>query len=401
MTPPRLLTIMGSGETTATMVPVHRAVFERFPGRARVAILDTPYGFQENADELTARAREFFRTSLPMARVEVASLRSPATPPARREQALDTLRQADVVFSGPGSPSYALRVWKGTPVPDILADKAAAGGAVTMASAASITLGRFSLPVYEIYKVGADPCWLEGLDVLGALGLPAAVVPHWDNAEGGTHDTSRCWLGVPRFTGLVEQLPAETTVIGVDEHTAVVLDAEAWRGEVWGKGTVTLVAAGETTVLAAGDAFPLGRLRPQPRENEAAPVAMPGTPATGSDSAALETAFAAAVAAGDRQRALDAILALEDAHEQWDEQDAARAHTVLRGMVTRFNAALAGAAPTPEGRAAVVDSLLEVRSRARAAGRWADADAIRRALLSMAVEVHDTPAGTVWEVAGP
>ena len=56
-----------------------------------------------------------------------------------------------------------------------------------MASAAALTLGAVTIPVYEIYKVGEEPRWLEGLDLLGpATGLRAAVVPHYDNAEGGT-----------------------------------------------------------------------------------------------------------------------------------------------------------------------------------------------------------------------
>ena len=62
------------------MVPVHRAVLERFPSRPLVAVLDTPYGFQENADELTARALDYFRTSLPMARVEEAVAALPHRP---------------------------------------------------------------------------------------------------------------------------------------------------------------------------------------------------------------------------------------------------------------------------------------------------------------------------------
>ena len=44
------------------MAKVHRALFARLGGGRRVpaAILDTPYGFQENADELSARTVEFF-----------------------------------------------------------------------------------------------------------------------------------------------------------------------------------------------------------------------------------------------------------------------------------------------------------------------------------------------------
>jgi hypothetical protein len=395
MNQPHLVTIMGSGETTATMVSVHRAVFERFPRRPLVAVLDTPYGFQENADELTARTLDYFRTSLPMATAEVASLRTADAPAPVRERALDTLRRADVVFSGPGSPSYALRVWKGTSVPEILAAKVG-GGALTFASAASITLGRFSLPVYEIYKVGADPHWLEGLDVLGAAGISGVVVPHWDNAEGGTHDTSRCWMGVRRFGRLHSQLPDGMPVLGVDEHTACFLDPAEDRLMVAGKGTVTLLA-GTTHVLGPGDSVPLSLLGPPaaPGAREAAPPGPPGNLATYQD------AFRAAVEAGDADAAVDVILSLEDAHQEWTEEAAREAHAALLGMVARFATTLAGLRLQATARAGMVEALLGVRSRARAAGRWDDADAIRRALALLSVEVRDTPDGPVWEAAGP
>ncbi|MGH3856895.1 MAG: hypothetical protein ACRDR6_26125, partial [Pseudonocardiaceae bacterium] len=42
------------------------------------------------------------------------------------------------------------------------------------------------VPVYEVYKVGATPYWAPGMDLLAELGLRAAVIPHYDNAEGGT-----------------------------------------------------------------------------------------------------------------------------------------------------------------------------------------------------------------------
>ncbi len=110
MAAPRLLTIMGSGETTATMVPVHRATFERFGARPLVAVLDTPYGFQENADELTARALHYFRTSLPMAEVAVASFRSPVEAAATRdamENAVSSPSTPKELVSVPTSPAIA------------------------------------------------------------------------------------------------------------------------------------------------------------------------------------------------------------------------------------------------------------------------------------------------------
>ena len=49
------------------MAKVHRRLFERLGSPAApvpAAIIDTPYGFQENADELSARTLEFFATSV-------------------------------------------------------------------------------------------------------------------------------------------------------------------------------------------------------------------------------------------------------------------------------------------------------------------------------------------------
>ena len=67
---------MGSGETAPTMAKVHRALFERLgPAPVPAAILDTPYGFQENADELSARTVQFFAESVGR-EVAVASYRS-------------------------------------------------------------------------------------------------------------------------------------------------------------------------------------------------------------------------------------------------------------------------------------------------------------------------------------
>ena len=100
-----------------------------------------------------------------------------------------------------------------------------------MASAAALTLGVVTIPVYEIYKVGDDPRWLDGLDLLGpATGLRAAVVPHYDNAEGGTHDTRFCYMGERRLRTLEAALPDGTFILGVDGHTALVLDLEAGIG---------------------------------------------------------------------------------------------------------------------------------------------------------------------------
>ena len=61
---PRVLTILGSGETSPTMVTPHQRTFARLGPDVRAVLLDSPYGFQENADELTEKAQQYFRASV-------------------------------------------------------------------------------------------------------------------------------------------------------------------------------------------------------------------------------------------------------------------------------------------------------------------------------------------------
>ncbi|MBA3654825.1 MAG: hypothetical protein H0W70_11620, partial [Actinobacteria bacterium] len=246
----RLLAIMGSGETSPTMVKTHRSLFDRLGPGAAAVLLDTPFGFQENADDIAARAVEYFAQSVGRA-IDVARLRGGDDDALTRESAYEKVRAAAYVFSGPGSPSYALREWEGSPVPGALAAKLRDGGCVCFASAAALTLGAVTVPVYEIYKVGEAPHWLPGVDLLSTLGIPAAVIPHFDNVEGGNHDTRYCYLGERRLRVLEEQLPPGTFVLGVDEHTACVFDLDDGTFAVTGLGGVTVRRGGHQRVFAS------------------------------------------------------------------------------------------------------------------------------------------------------
>ncbi|MGA1658667.1 MAG: hypothetical protein ACO38O_06385 [Ilumatobacteraceae bacterium] len=215
MTLPRMLAIMGSGETAPTMVSTHRRLTSLLPSPVRAVVLDTPYGFQENAPELAERAVEYFATS---ANVELLVAGLTRMQPDDRgispdavtiERGLRMVDEANYVFAGPGSPTYSLRQWSNTPLRSLLIRKLHTGGVVTFASAAALTLGRRTVPVYEIYKAGSDPYWLEGLDVLGEFGISATVIPHYDNAEGGHHDTRFCYLGERRLQMLEERFESD------------------------------------------------------------------------------------------------------------------------------------------------------------------------------------------------
>jgi hypothetical protein len=415
---PRILTIMGSGETTPTMARVHRAVLDRLGERPVPAVvLDTPYGFQENADDITARAVEYFKATVG-APFSVASFRSADADALTRETALVRIRDARLVFTGPGSPSYALRQWAGSEIPRLLAEKLARGGAVTMASAAALTLGRYAIPVYEIYKVGEAPRWLDGLDLLGPLGLPVAVVPHYDNAEGGNHDTRFCYLGERRLTVLEADLPPEVFILGVDGHTALVLDLDAGSATVTGLGGVTVRKDGRSTVFPAGSEVAIADLVAAAHGGTPAPLAAPPTsqgaepvvaaaPAPGllrEEVARLEAVFNASLEGCDAPAAVRAILALEETIQAWshdtDQSDAlATARSALRAAIVCLGElAEEGTGDPAEMVRPFVEALLAERVRARGAREWTAADAIRDRLLAAGIELHDTPEGTTWEL---
>ena len=70
---PARLVIIGSGETSPTMVKVHRELLATAGGGSS-AMLDTPFGFQANADDLTDKISEYFRDSVGVD-ISVASCR--------------------------------------------------------------------------------------------------------------------------------------------------------------------------------------------------------------------------------------------------------------------------------------------------------------------------------------
>ena len=414
-TSPRILTIMGSGETAPTMMKHHREVIARFPGTPKAVVLDTPYGFQENSAELASKAVEYFRKSVGHP-IEIAGLtRLQGQDTLTVEQGLSRVRQADYVFAGPGSPTYALRQWAGTSVPDIVRGKMRTGGAVTFASAAALTLGRYTVPVYEIYKVGDDPSWLEGLDVLGEIGLNVAVIPHYDNAEGGHHDTRFCYLGEHRLAMLEEQLPADAHVIGVDEHTGVILDLDSNTATVIGNSTITVRIKGRSTIHNSGDVISIDALRDPATGATNIPIQVT-TPNTlqaepekdstslANDTQIAERSFNEAMSAGDAAGAARAVLSLESAILAWsadtlqgEEMD--NAHAALRSMIVRLgDAAIGGLADPRDALDPIMNVLLELRSAVRTDKRYDLSDLIRDRLAAVKIEVRDTPQGVEWVI---
>jgi len=428
--PPRILAIMGSGETAPTMVTPHREIVARLgEPTPRAVLLDTPYGFQENASEITERAVEYFAHRVQLT-IEPAGFLGPLAvdhshrTPLAEAAALSRLRTAGFVFAGPGSPSYALSVWRSSPVPEALITKLAEGGAVVFSSAAALTLGSFSVPVYEIYKVGQAVHWLEGLDLMRAAGFDGScvVIPHYDNAEGGTHDTHFCYLGERRLAVMEGMLPDDAWVLGIDEHTVLVADLDAKTVTVSGRGGLTVRRRGKSRVFPSGTRLTVDELLSAARGEETGRrEAAPPLAAAEADSkpasepapkrsplltevTRLEQAFEAAIAGRRAPEAAEAILNLDRAIAEWaadtlQTDDPDRARAVLHSLVQRLGEAAAGGLRDPrELLAPLVESLITLRGELRAAKAWELADRVRDRLIAARIELRDTPGGTVWEL---
>ncbi len=409
-----LLALMGSGETSPTMVRIHRDLVSRLGVSApKAVLLDAPYAFQENVAGISANAQKYFSESVGL-KVSVVSELS-----GFHDAGVAAVRTADWVFSGPGSPSYLLRCWHDGPFERALRERVRTGTGVTLfASAAAATAGAVTLPVYEIYKVGADPHWLPGLDLLGELDLPAALIPHYDNNEGRNHDTRFCYLGERRLTVLEKELPDDSAVIGLDEHTAALIDLETSIVEIMGKGGLTVRRAGRSTVLPSGTTLSLDELRQLLRE---AGSAVPAAPAGDSSTVAAESPesltlmeltascerrFDAALSERDASAMTRAILDLESAIREWaadteEDEGTNQAADVLRSMVVRLGAVAEKGIRDPRAVfGPLVEPLLALRERLRDASEWAYADQLRDALAAAGVELRDGPDGTEWILDG-
>jgi hypothetical protein len=346
------IVLIGSGEIGPSMAPMHRALVASLPSRdaaPSLVALDGSYDFQTNRAEMGEKIAVFFRSKVGVATTVVGlpETERPGAdlPTSAFTPTLAALDAANLLFLGPGSPSRAIFRWAETPIVDRLIARVRAGATLITSSAAAAASGESTIPVYEIYKAGLPGHWLNGMSLLGTLlGLRVAIVPHWNNAEGATHDTSRCFIGDVKLRELERSLPAGVAVLGIDEHTALVIDFATESVAVHGKGAVTirLTGTGETALHSGAT------------ESIATFLArFPGVSAP-------------------RHEALPPSAAITP-----------------------------DTTPAPSARdliAPAVDRLVALRAAARAEKRYADADAIRDAIEALGVELIDQADGVSWSV---
>ncbi len=325
------------------------------PEPRTIAVLDTPAGFQPNRERVAGKVAEFITERLAQwhPQPRVVATRRATLGSALADAAVQTISTARCVVAGPGSPTYMIDELRDTPYLAAMARAHRAGAVLYIASAATIALGTFSLPVYEIFKVGAEPYWNNGLDFFAPFGLRLALVPHWNNSEGGAEvDTRFCYMGEERFTRLRAQLPEDVMILGIDEHTACILDFARGTVMVEGKGGACILHGDDLRAFTTGEQFPLALLG---ANATALAVMPPATVPLAQEAAPVAEPF---------------LLA-------WD------------GPASPPTVALP---PT------LIDELLAIRADLRAAKQWPIADRVRTALTDAGVSIEDTPSGARWHL---
>ena len=234
-------------------------------------------------------------------------------------------------------------------------------------------------------------------------------------------------MGERRLRMLERQLPPGTFILGVDSHTALVLDLDRRTAAVSGLGGVTVRVDGRGTVFPSGSEVGIDVLVEVARELAAGePVEIGWEPGPGGgrrpdlagghaprgaeplrdEMAELEGAFIAALGHHDSRAAVAALLDLDSAIDGRvrageDSPDLDNARSTFRALIVRLGetAGTGGADP----RSTIdpfVQALIALRARARDARDWPTADLIREQLTGAGVEVRDDAEGTSWVLAG-
>ena len=258
------IAFLGSGETSLAGGRIFETLARNIRDPLRIALLETPAGFELNSPQVVGRVGEFMKARLqnynPVVDIVPARKKDSAFSPDDPE-IIKPLLYANLIFMGPGSPTYAIRNLKDTLTWDVIRARHRLGATLVIASAATISVGAHALPVYEIYKVGQDVHMVDGLNLFADFGLHLSFIPHWNNADGGVDlDTSRCFIGMDRFKEWCDLLPAENETIGLDEHTGLIMDFETGLCEVSGVSSVSLVRECDPEMFPSGSKFPLSEL---------------------------------------------------------------------------------------------------------------------------------------------
>jgi cyanophycinase len=254
---PGPVALVGSGEYLTVMDEIDRGLLARVGGKAaRVVVLATAAG--REGPSSTRRWTDMGLDHFGRLGVRVLAADIFAADDAHDPRWLTVLETADFFYFSGGDPGHVVTTMQDSPAWHVIRSRHEHGAAVAGCSAGAMAFGAL-IPTRPFWssapansRASTMHLWRPALSIAPDV----VVLPHFDRfkARLGEHGLRR----------LVEGLPPDKTLIGVDEDTALVrLEAGVWQ--VQGRQSVS-VLSGAAGVFAAGDIVNLGDAVPSATE---------------------------------------------------------------------------------------------------------------------------------------
>jgi cyanophycinase len=247
------LALLGSGEYLDVMNELDLLLLEMVGGiaRAKVALIPAASGLEPGSPD---RWNDLGRRHFELLGAKVTALSLITREDGDREEVVRVLREADLVYFSGGSPPYLIDTMQGTAAWEAIVARHTQGAGIAGCSAGAIMLGDHTFN-HRAVMAGEPPVWRRAMGMVAGV----AVLAHFDRF-------SRRW-GRETLKGLLDTAPPQTTVLGIDEDTALVR-VPAQSGQAWkvtGTQSVTVFAvSGEVSVFKTGEIVPLDDFLAEP-----------------------------------------------------------------------------------------------------------------------------------------
>ncbi len=211
------LMLCGSGEFTPAMNEIDRAILSGIDvSKPRVAIVPTAAGLEDTPRGWTEMGMEHFR-GLGAEGFPVMVLNRTDAHDARWS---DAIASADWIYFSGGKPGYLVETLEGTPFWSAVLARHGSGAVLAGSSAGAMMLGTQTIVPEDLDENGVPRrVWLrKGLGLLPGI----FIAPHFDAIP------EDLWLG------WIDVWPDGHRMLGIDEDTALIQEADGWS--VRGKG---------------------------------------------------------------------------------------------------------------------------------------------------------------------
>ncbi|HEU5099706.1 MAG TPA: Type 1 glutamine amidotransferase-like domain-containing protein [Roseiflexaceae bacterium] len=246
-TKPGALALVGSGEYLPQMEETDRRLLDTIggPAAARVVVIPTASALELGMPE---RWNDMGVQHFRGLGAQVTPVMLLTRDDAHDERVLADLRGADLYYFSGGNPEHVIETLRDTPAWRIIHDAYAAGAVLAGCSAGAMMLGSYTLSVRSVMR-GQAPRWLPALGV--AQGI--VLMPHFDRVAD--------FAGQEMFRSILASAPADATLVGVDEDTALVYLPAERRWHVVGRQTVSIFdGAAARAIYSAGDSVPFPKV---------------------------------------------------------------------------------------------------------------------------------------------